>query len=182
MKLEVNIEKFNLSSFLDESEKKGEGIMNPTVQVIENLEDCWEDEIEVYPSDYLIDKLVNDDKYLYVNFSEPGLNREINCIDGGTYYLINEEDYEIEMEEEDGSLPEDVAPVKNLYISESESIGYLLKYEDYKLTIQSAIYYLHGKQFVGPCGMGSTTEIEIEDDVEIFEQPMLEYITQYVIK
>ena len=55
---------------------------SPSVQLIEDLNDCWSDDIEVYPSDYLVDKLVNDYKYLFINFSEPGLDREIKCIDG----------------------------------------------------------------------------------------------------
>ena len=122
---------------------------------------------------------MNEHQYLYVNFSEPRLDREINCIDGGEYYLIDEDDYE-EEKEEDGYLPEDVKPVKDMFLNETNSLGYLVKYENGNLIIQSAIYYLHGKHFVGPCGMGSTTEIEIKENVEIFEQPMLEYIKQYV--
>lgn len=180
MKLELNLQKFNLPQFLEESERNGKGIMSPIVQVIENPEDCWDDDIEVYESEYLIDQLVHEQKYLYVNFSESGLEREIKCIDGETYFLIDEKNYKFELEDEDGYLPEDVIPVKDLYLSESESLGYLLKYENGVLTIQSAIYYLHGKNFSGP--FGSTTEIEIKENVEIFEQPMLEYIKRYVKK
>ncbi|MDR7240498.1 hypothetical protein [Neobacillus drentensis] len=62
----------------------------------------------------------------------------------------------------------------------TQSVGYLLKVEDDLLTIQSAIYYLHGKHFVGPGGFGSTTEIEAIENVEIFEQPMLDYLNKYV--
>lgn len=178
MKLELDLQKFKLEQFLEESEKNGEGIMSPIVQVIENLEDCWSDDIEVYEPDYLVDKLINDKKYLYVNFSDSGIYREINCIDGGTYYLIDERDYEYELEE--GLLPDDVKPVKDLYLGESSSLGYLLKVENETLIIQSAIYYLQGKNSVGPCGMGSSTEIEVKEGVEIFEEPMLEYVKRYM--
>ena len=81
--------------------------------------------------------------------------------------------------EEDDNLPDDVKPVKDLYLSESDSIGYLLKYENSILTVQSAIYYLHGKNNFGP---RSITEIEVKEDVELFELPMLQYLKQYVLK
>ncbi|MFC4799480.1 hypothetical protein ACFPA1_08930 [Neobacillus sp. GCM10023253] len=179
MKLELDLQKFNLQAFLEEAEKNGEGIMTPTVQVIENLDDCWSDDIDVYEFEYYLENLVNEQNYLYVNFSEPGLEREIQCINGETYYLIDSDDYEVEKEEGDSEIPEDVVPVKNLYLNETCSLGYLLKYKNGTLTIQSAIYYIHGKHFIGPGGFGSTTEIEVEEDVEIFEQPMIEYIKQY---
>ncbi|MBS4214930.1 hypothetical protein [Neobacillus rhizophilus] len=153
--------------------------MTPTVQVIENLDNCWSDDIDVYEFDYYLENLVNEQNYLYVNFSEPGLEREIGCIDGETYYLIDIDDYEIEAEDEDSDIPEEVKPVKVLYLNETCSLGYLLKVDNGTLIIQSAIYYLHGKHFVGPCGFGSTTEIEVKEDVELFEQPMIEYIKKY---
>jgi hypothetical protein len=179
LRLELKLEKFNLPSFLEESAKNGERIMTPTVQVIENLEDCWSEDMEEYPADYYIDQLVHEKNYLYVNFSGPGVYKEIDCIDGETYYLIDEDDYEIDKEE--GELPEDVKPVKDLYLNETTSIGYLFEMENNQLVIQSAIYYLHGKHFVGPGGFGSTTEIEVEDNVEIFEQPMNDYLKKYIL-
>lgn len=187
MKLQLSLSQINLRSFLEESIEKGKEIMTPPVFAVEQLEDCWSDDLELYPYEYLSERLLQDGQYLYANFSESGMEREISCIDGNTYYLITQEDYEYELEElateddadnEEIDFLKDVKPVQDLYLGETDAIGYVLKYDNNILTVQSGIFYLHGKHIVGPT---STTEIELKENVELFEEPMQAYVAQYLL-
>ena len=62
--------------------------------------------------------------------------------------------------------PEDFVFTKNLFLGESSSLGYILSYTNEKLTIESAQLYIDG--------------IVLEEDVEVFEVPMKNYLKLYL--
>ncbi|MCP8970906.1 hypothetical protein [Ectobacillus ponti] len=183
MKLQTSLDTFNLYAFLKQAIQDGTGIMTPPVFAVERLEDCWSDDETQYFPEVLTECLLQDGQYVYVNFSDCGLERDIRCIDGNEYYLIHQDDYEDELaeQEEDWSkFPDDVKPVQGFDLNETRSVGYVLQYENSTLTIQSSIFHAMGKRPVGPCGAGYTQDIEMLEDAELFEEPMKEYVRQFV--
>jgi hypothetical protein len=186
MNLQIPLKQFYLKSFIEKSQRDGSKIMTGPVFRVESpenfeLEDLYEDQDEEVEIAMLYKYLVEDCGYVYVNFSSCYCDeREIECVDGNSYFYITEEDIEF-WEDEDEDIPEDVQPVKGFTLSEDTSIGYLLQYIDDKLHIKSSMFYLNGSGFIGPCGVGSYSTIEPMDDVEIFNVPMKQYLEQFKV-
>jgi hypothetical protein len=128
MNLQFDLNQFNLREFLEDSKTNGQELMTQNVMSLDSPGDVVFDESKSESAVELYEQLINNGKYVYVNFSSNAMDTELECIDGNTYLYLNEEEAEEYFEEEE--MPEGFQPYKNLQIYEDSSVGYLLKYED----------------------------------------------------
>lgn len=182
--LTLHLHNFQLKEFIADVTKKGEGILEPGVMPLDTIEqfDIKEVVNEEYSTDELYDMLVKEGKYLYANFTGSNFDGEVPCINGTTFPFRTEEDAKV-LKEEEIQLPENFQPVNDYFLTEESSVGVLVKYEDEKITSSSVILDMNGSGFSGPCsfrGYCDYTTITYAEDVEIFEEPMKEYLSGFV--
>jgi len=181
MNVQLSLAEFNLKSFLKDSQRNGEGIMTPSAFRVKSPDNFNIGEPEDEKAELLYKYLIEEDGYVYVNFSSSYVDRDIECIDGNSYFYIEKDDVEFEFEDED-EIPEGLQPVKNLQLYEDTSVGYLLQYKDTKLHIQSGIFHLDGSGSVGPCelrALQAYSTFEPKDDLELFNIPMKDYLGNF---
>lgn len=166
MNLQLNLNQIDIKAFLEVSITNGREIMTPNVFSLSSPNKFEIDELNEETAEELFEQLINNGKYVYVNFSSSALDEELFCIDGNTYLYINEDDVEDYFEDEE--VPEDFQPYKNLRIYEDSSVGYLLKYNGGKLLIQSAVIQL------------TYSSIDVVDDVELLNGPMTSYMQKFI--
>jgi hypothetical protein len=166
MNLQLKLNEFSLIEFLDEAIKNGEGIMTPNVFSLESTTKFTIDDSAQENAHELYEKLVQHGKAVYVNFSSSAIDKELHCIDGHTYLYLSEEDAEEYFEDEE--VPEDFQPFRNLQIYEDSSVGYLLKYEDNSLFIQTAVFNV------------TYSKIEVINDAEVLNKPIELYIQKFM--
>jgi hypothetical protein len=167
MKLHFDLNQFNLREFLEDSKTNGQELMTQNVMSLDSPGDVVFDESKSESAVELYEQLINNGKYVYVNFSSNAMDEELECIDGNTYLYLNEEEAEEYFEEEE--MLEGFQPYENLQIYEDSSVGYLLKYEDQTVHIQSAIIHT------------LDSSIEVVDDVELLNKPMESYLNKYIV-
>jgi hypothetical protein len=166
MEKKVTLQQFNLKEFLMSSVKNREELMNPNVFSMESPQKYQDDELRYQDVDSLYSDLIDENKYLFVNFSSNAMDNELTCIDGETYLYIREEDVEDHFEDE--KFPEDFQPAVNLKIYEDSSVGYLMKYQEEKLHIQSAVIE------------ATSSTITAQDNVEMLNKPMEKYLWRFM--
>src|SRR3954453_2465395 len=114
MNVELEIKQINLTSFLEDSLETGKELMTPNVFSLSNPMDfvVFDDSncdtaLDIY------NELIEKEKYVYVNFSSNAManDAELECVDGHSYYYLNEEDAEEYFEEE--GIPENFRPYRN---------------------------------------------------------------------
>ena len=176
---------FNLVDFLDTSIKEGKNFLGVPAFLVDNLAEFDFDEVFDSYEDASISEMINyliEGKYLFVTFSDCGVNNpDVACIDGGEYQMI-EKDEEEEYFDEEGA-PEDFVFTDNLFLGETSSIGYLLTYSNGEISIESAQFYVDATNGLGPCDMAHLirySSIEPREDVEVFEKPMEMYLKQFI--
>jgi len=167
MYVKLDLNQINLKKFLEDSKENGMDLMTQNVFSVNNPVEIDVDEPKNETAQELYNELIDQGNYVYVNFSSNAMagDVELECIDGNAYLYLSEEEAEEYFEE--GGEPEDFLPYKNLEIYEDSSVGYLLKYMDGKIQIQSAIIRI------------TDAVIEPVNDVEIFNQPMDNYLEKY---
>ncbi|MCM3255562.1 hypothetical protein [Priestia aryabhattai] len=166
MKLELNLNDIDLKNFLEASTTNGKELMTINVFSLSSPNNFKIDELERETTDKLYKNIINKGKYIYVNFSSNAIDKELVCIDGNTYIYISEE--EVEDYFEDEKIPNDFQPYKKLQIYEDSSVGYLLKYNNDKLIVQSAVIQM------------SYSSIEVLNDVELLDDPMVSYLQRFI--
>ncbi|OOE12490.1 hypothetical protein [Fictibacillus arsenicus] len=165
MNLEIEMDSININGMLKTSKSNGKKFMSHNVfstNTLKNIE-MMETNLEI---EELMDHLVKEGKYVYVNFSSNVMDNELNCIDGNTYLYLNDEEAEEYYEDEE--IPTYFIPYKNLRVYEDTSVGYLLKYERNKLHIKSGIIDV------------TNSSIDIVDDLELLKKPMESYLFNFI--
>ena len=165
MKLQLNLKEFNLKLFLEAAKTGGKDLMTPNVFSIATLK-YKIDDLEDETADELVDHLIENGNYVYVNFSSSAIDEEVECIDGHTYVYISEDEVEEYFEFEE--VPKGFVPYENLKIYEDSSVGYLLKVKGEELSVQSAIH------------QATDSSINVVDDAEVFEKPMQNYVQRFM--
>jgi hypothetical protein len=165
MDKKIDLQHFNLKEFLQQSITNGKEIMNPNVFSMMTPHQYEEKDWEPRDIETLYRDLIEDGKYVYVNFTSSALDEELTCIDGETHLYIKED--EVEEYFEDEETPEGFQPAVNLELYEDSSVGYLLKYENDQLRIQSAVIQV------------SDSSIQAQDDVEMLNEPMKQYLARF---
>lgn len=166
MDKKFDLQQFNLKEFLQQSITNGKEIMNPNVFSMLTPNRYEEKDWETQDVEVLYRDLIEDEKFVYVNFSSSALDEELTCIDGETYLYIKED--EVEEYFEDDEVPEGFQPTVNLELYEDSSVGYLLKYENNQLRIQTAVIQV------------SDSSIQVRDDVEMLNEPMKQYLNRFM--
>jgi hypothetical protein len=166
MNWNIELQKVNLMEFLTASNKNGADLMEINVFSMESPNNYKDEEIEKKNIDAIYKDLIQGGKYAYVNFSSNAMDEELSCIDGNTYLYIQED--EVEEYFEDEEIPMDFQPAHKLKLYEDSSVGYLLKCDKENLQIQSAIIYV------------TDSTIQVQDDVELLNQPMESYISKFL--
>ena len=180
-KMNITMENFKLEDFVNQTIEANEMISSFSVFTFNNPEDIeHEDEdYEQKPANEVIKKFLSGD-YLYANFSNCGIEKPvINCIDGGEYLLLDEEEASDYFEDEE-DMPEDFVPTNGIYLDDSSSLGYLLKLENDVISLQAVRHSMEINGFVGPCGIGSREGVEYLDNTGVFGRPMKEYINGFI--
>jgi hypothetical protein len=165
MDKKFDLQKFNLKEFLQQSITNGKEIMNPNVFSMKSPIRYEEKDWETQDVEAIYRDLIEEGKYVYVNFSSSALDEELICIDGETHLYIKED--EVEEYFEDDEVPEGFQPAVNLELYEDSSVGYLLKYEKNQLRIQTAVIQV------------SDSSIKSQDDVEMLNEPMKQYLDRF---
>ncbi|WP_428912266.1 hypothetical protein [Niallia sp. Krafla_26] len=164
----IEINDFNIVDFLETAIEKGQNFLNVPVFLVDDL-----DSIDFYETFNIyghaeVPEMLHDlveGKYLFVNFSDCGVNHpNVACIDGAEYRMIKKSEEEEYFDGE--GAPKDFVFTENLFLGESSSIGYILTYVDDKISIESAQLYIDG--------------IELIEDVEVFEMPMKNYLKSFL--
>ncbi|MDD4170060.1 MAG: hypothetical protein PHD36_07390 [Desulfotomaculaceae bacterium] len=162
--LKIDLEKFDLQGLVKHTLEFLRDYLPPSYAIpwIYNLGDKPvyyknESDPDAIDRDYY-NELVNEGRLLYFDFSESNLGMPIICADGNAYLLGEENDQE-----------------KYFCMSDSENLGYLLKYHDGKLTIWSARHSGGGCLFPPP-------SINIEEYCGIFDEPMNKFINKFMKK
>jgi hypothetical protein len=181
-KLTLSIEEFKLKEFLEETLNEGKAFISVPVFLVDNIEkfdfDTCFDEYEETNVEELHEDFTSG-KYLFAAFSDCGVNYpDVACIDGEVYQTIERSEVEEYFDEE--GAPADFVFTDKLYLGEISSLGYLLKIHDNQVTIQSAQFYVDAMGTGGP--VATYSRIEIREDVEVFEEPMQEYINKFIQK
>ncbi|OLO26782.1 hypothetical protein BTR23_22115 [Alkalihalophilus pseudofirmus] len=166
MKLDLDVKEINLKDFLETAKMDGQDLMSINVFSLNSPKRVEINFDHLETAEELYDQLFHHGKYVYVNFSSNAISHEIDCIDGNTYVYVSED--EVEEYFEDEEVPADFQPYHHLKIFEDSSLGYLLKYDNEKVTIQSAIMQV------------TDSFIDVVDDAELFEKPMLAYLQQFI--
>lgn len=164
MKLDVT--KMDVKTFLKESLENGHDLMENNVFSLNSPKKFEIDAAKKESVDEIFQQLMENNKYVYVNFSSNAMDAKLECIDGNTYLYLDEDGAEEYFEIEE--MPEDFKPYENLKIYEDNSVGYLLQTNEGEITINSAIIDV------------TNSSIELIDDAEIFEIPMQNYINKYI--
>nr|WP_263327091.1 hypothetical protein [Neobacillus sp. Marseille-Q6967] len=164
MNIKLELQQFDLKAFIQMSIENG--IMTPNVFSMHSPQRFGNEELKERNTDELYHDLIHNGKYVYVNFSNFGINHELTCIDGEEYLYVREEDVEDYFEDEE--VPKNFQPAKHLKIYEDSSVGYLLKYDGEILTVQSSIIHV------------MFSRIDIQDNVEILNQPMKLYLEKFM--
>jgi hypothetical protein len=165
MNIQLDLQQFNLKEFLQQSITNGKEIMNPNVFSMKSPKGYEEKDWDTQDVDSIYSDLIEEGKYVYVNFSSSALDEELTCIDGEKYLYIKEDEVEEYFEDED--TPEGFQPAVNLELYEDSSVGYLLKYENDQLRIQTAVIQV------------SDSSIQAQDDVEMLNEPMKQYLDRF---
>ncbi|MFV8830236.1 hypothetical protein [Alkalihalobacterium sp. APHAB7] len=165
MNLQLELKEIDLKAFLETASKDGEELMTTNVFSISSPKKFEFDEENSESAEELYKQLIENGKYVYVNFSSNAIYKELDCIDGHTYVYISEDEVEEHFEED---VPADFQPYENLRIYEDSSLGYLLNYNAEKVTIQSAVIQV------------TESSIDVVDDAELFEKPMLAYVQRFM--
>ncbi|HEY8889651.1 MAG TPA: hypothetical protein VIM70_05315 [Clostridium sp.] len=122
---------------------------------------AWIDKAGGFPG-YDVDKkerdyqmeLKEEGKMLYFYFSDVDSGDPINCANGKKYTLDK---------------------YSNFSLSVSTTIGYLLKYKDGEIIINSAMNS-------GEPSLGPLPSIDLYDDCDVFDEPMGKYIKKFIEK
>ncbi|UOE95095.1 hypothetical protein [Alkalihalobacillus sp. LMS39] len=162
-----NLEQFNLKEFIKFVLEYEEELMNPSVFSFKNISKVDDDEMVHYDVEQIMNDLIKGGKYVYVNFSSSRIDKEIDCIDGESYLFLEEDEVEDYFYDEE-SVPESFQPIKDLPIYEDSSAGYLLKYTNEVLIIQSAIVNIDS--------------VEPLLDMEILDGPMDKFLRQFIVE
>jgi hypothetical protein len=165
MNIQLDLQHLNLKEFLQQSITNGKEIMNPNVFSMKSPHRYEEKDWETQDVEALYRDLIEEGKYVYVNFSSSALDEELTCIDGDTHLYIKED--EVEEYFEDEEVPENFQPAINLKLYEDSSVGYLLSYENGHLRIQSAVIQV------------SDSSIQDQNDVEMLNEPMKQYLNRF---
>jgi hypothetical protein len=165
MDKKFDLQHLNLKEFLQQSITNGKEIMNPNVFSMMTPHQYEEKDWESRDVEVLYRDLIEEGKYVYVNFSSSALDEELTCIDAETYLYIKED--EVEEYFEDEEVPESFKPAVNLELYEDSSVGYLLKYEKDQVRIQTAVIQV------------SDSSIQAQDDVEMLNEPMNQYLNRF---
>jgi len=152
--LRVSFEKFDFNGFVHEMYEFACEIMEPSyafpwVYKSGDMPEYDEDKDERN----LFYELKDEGKQLYFAFSNVGIEESINCADG--------KEYEID-EDSDFGLGE-------------ATVGYLLKFKDGELIINSAM------DCAGGC-MVPPPSINIVEDCDVFDEPMERFINMFINK
>jgi len=179
------LENINLKGFLKESIAAGKKIMSVPAFLVDDIskfdfDECF-DEYEEASVEEIYNEFLTG-KHLFVLFSDGGVNYpDVACIDGEVYQTIDEMEEEEYFDEE--GAPEGFVFTNKLRLGETSSIGYLLTYADGAVTIQSAQFYLDATGGLGPNSFAHLirySAIELREDVEVFEQPLEDYLKRFV--
>ncbi|WP_108671534.1 hypothetical protein [Peribacillus acanthi] len=166
MNIQIDLNHFNLKEFLKHSIAKGKLLMTPNVFSTKTAHRYEEKDLKAKDEHDLFRDVIEEGKYLYVNFSSSAMDNALTCIDGETYHYIKED--EVEEYFEDEEIPEGFQPAVRLEIYEDSSVGYLLKYENSQLHIQTALIDV------------SDSSIQFQDDVEMLNASMKQYLTRFM--
>jgi hypothetical protein len=166
MYMKVDPNQFNIKGFLEESKENGKHLMTKNVLSFSQPSEVDLMDTKTESTEELYEQLINNGKYVYVNFSSNAMDSELECIDGNTYLYLTEEEAEEYFEDEE--VPEDFQPYENLQIYEDSSVGYLLKYSEGNVHIQPAIIYV------------TDSSIQPIDDVELLNKPMEAYLNKFI--
>ena len=153
--LRVSFEKFDFNGFVNEMYEFACEIMDPSYAVpwVNESGDIPEYDEDKDDRDLLLE-LKAEGKQLYFTFSNVGIEESINCADG--------EEYEIDED-------------SNFGLGEADTVGYLLKLYDGELIINSARNSAGGCMFPPP-------SIHIEEDCDVFDEPMEKFIKKFIKK
>ena len=154
------VDDFDFSGFIDTILKFNKTIISqdfdPTFAIVEVPEIGG---VPIYGSENdgrdIYSELVNEGKRLFFPFSATNVGEPIPCADGNSY----------ELDEENGELCMGVA----------DSIGYLVEIENGKIVIHSAIH-------CGGACVAPPPSVDLLEDCEVFEEPMMEFLERFVGK
>ena len=154
-KIIIPFEKFKFKTFIEKMLEFAEEITDiiyavPWVMESGDMPEYDEDKME---RNYLTE-LRQEKKCLYLAFSNTNTQEPINCADGKEYEL--EENY-------------------NFCLGEADTVGYLLKFENGYLIINSAV------NAAGAC-IAPPPSIDIEQKCYAFDSPLQEFIKEFIIK
>lgn len=168
VKVTYSIVQFDLKKFLTTALEEGKSISKVPLFLVDQINsfdfESLFDDYENADVDKFYDGLMAG-KYLYVNFSDTGVNYpDIACIDGNKYQTIQRDEVEEYFEEE--AVPDNFVFTEGLVLGEESSLGYILQFKNDLLTIQSAQFFID--------------TIQIKEDVEVFEKPMKDFLNRFL--
>lgn len=168
VKVTYSIEQFDLKKFLTTALEEGKSISKVPLFLVYQINsfdfDSLFDDYENADVEKFYDGLMAG-KYLYVNFSDTGVNYpDVPCIDGNEYQTIQRDEAEEYFEEEE--VPDDFVFTEDLVLGEESSLGYLLQYKNDILTIKTAQFFID--------------TLLIKVDVEVFEKPMKDFLNRFL--
>ena len=151
--LRIPMDRFDFDRFLSEFRAHAEQVINPdyALAYIDDSGDVPEyvgfmDRVEII-------ELLEDNKLVFIFFSETNLGEPVACIDGMSYE-VNEE--------------------LNFIMGENDCVGFLFQKEGNHLIIHSAMN-------TGGACVSPPPSVFIEADCSIFDPPMEQYLQRFVL-
>lgn len=151
--IRLSFEKFMFNEFVEKMFEFACEIMESSYAVpwVYKVGDIPEYDEEKDERDY-VTELKEEGKQLYFAFSNINIGDPINCADG--------KEYEIDEE-------------SRFCLGDTDTVGYLLKYHDGELIINSAVN-------AGGACVAPPPSIDLEKDCDVFDKPMEKFIKKFI--